>query len=361
MLALLPLLASAIAASPLVPFPAQPAEVPFPTVEWPEALAAPDSPVLQAVEQAFAEPDPKKLLRTHAVVVVHRGRIVAERYAPGITAQTRLPGWSVAKTVTATLAGILAGEGRLSLSGPTRVPFWAAPDPRAAITLEHLLRMTSGQAWREDYYDPMRSEVLTMLLGDGRHDMAAYAEGRPLAAPPGLKFVYSCGSTVIVSKELRRALPDDAAYRDFPRKALFEPLGMKSALLESDGAGTFVGSSYFVATARDFARVGLLLLRGGAWDGRPLLTSSFVDVMRTPTPASKNGEYGAGVWLRPNPDPEETMRGVPLDTFYASGKDGQYIVVVPSKDLVIVRLGTTPLDGRFALGKFVASVVAALP
>ncbi len=360
MLSALPLLAWTLGAA-LAPLPVQDAQVPWPTRDWPVALAPAGSPLAGAVEAAFADPAPDRPLRTHAVVVVHRGRIVAERYGPGIGAQTRLPGWSTAKTVTAVLAGILVGEGRLSLSGPTRVPGWAAPDPRSAITLEHLLRMTGGQAWREDYYDPMRSEVLAMLLGDGRHDMAAFAEGRPLAAPPGTRFVYSCGSTLVVSKELRRALPDDAAYRELPRRALFEPLGLKGALFETDGAGTFVGSSYFVATARDFARIGLLLLRGGAWDGRRVLPEGFVDLMRTPTAASKNGEYGMGVWLRPNPDPDGAMPRVPLDTFYASGKDGQYVVVVPSRDLVIVRLGTTPLDGRFQLGKLVGDIVEAVP
>ncbi|HEY3446068.1 MAG TPA: serine hydrolase [Myxococcales bacterium] len=358
--ALIPLLASALGAA-LVPFPAQTPEIPFPTREWPEAPSATGSPLSLTVEQAFADPDPKKPLRTHAVLVVHRGRLVAERYGPAITAGTRLPGWSAAKTVTAILAGILVGQGKLSLDGPTRVPAWAPPDPRSAITLEHLLRMTGGQAWREDYYDPMRSEVLTMLLGDGRHDMAAFAESRPLAATPGSKFVYSCGSTLVVSKELRRALPDDEAYRAFPRQALFDPLGMKSALFETDGAGTIVGSSYFVATARDFARVGLLLLRGGQWDGKRILPEGFVDRMRTPTPASRNGEYGAGVWLRPNPDLVPPMTRVPLDTFYASGKDGQYVVVVPSRDLVIVRLGTTPLDGRLNLGQLIGGIVDAVP
>lgn len=355
---LLPLLASAFGAA-LAPFPAQPAEVPYPTQEWTEALAPNGSPLFQAVARSFTDVDPKKPLRTHAILVVQHGRIVAERYGPGITAQTRLPGWSMAKTATAVLAGILVDQGKLSLSGPTRVPGWAAPDPRSAITLEHLLRMTGGQAWREDYYDPMRSEVLAMLLGDGRHDMAAFAESQPLAHPPGSKLVYSCGSTLVVSKEIRRALPDDASYRELPKKALFEPLGMKSALFETDGAGTFVGSSYLVATARDFARLGLMLLRGGAWDGRRILSERFVDVMRTPTPASRNGEYGAGVWLRTSA--ENQPPNVPKDLFFASGKDGQYIFVVPSKDLVIVRLGTTPLDGRMDLGRFVGELVDAAP
>lgn len=355
----LPALLAAALAAPLAPLPPQPPDVSWPTRDWPVAAAPPA--LSRAVGAAFAEPDPERPIRAHAVLVVHRGRVVAEQYGPGIRADTALPGWSVAKTATTLLAGVLVGAGKLDLRGPTRVPGWAAPDPRAAVTLEHLLRMSSGLAWREDYYNPLASEVLTMLFGSGRHDMAAFAEARPLAAPPGSLFAYSCGSTLVVSKEIRRALGDDARYRAFPREALFDRLGMRSAVFEADGAGTFVGSSYLVATARDFARLGLLMLRDGVWEGGRVLPEGWIDFMRTPAPAHRDAHYGAGVWLRPSPSAAEPMSELPADAFWASGKDGQFVVVVPSRDLVVVRLGTTPLDGRFDVAHFVGGLAAAAP
>lgn len=329
-----------------------------------EPAAAPDPALSPALERAFAEPDPSRPIHALAVVVVHRGRLVGERYAAGIGPGTRLPGWSVAKTVTAMLAGILVGEGKLSRRGPLGVPGWEPPDPRAAVTLEHLLQMSSGLAWREDYYNPLLSDVLPMLFGGGRADMARFAADHRLVDPPGTRFEYSSGSTLVVSGAIRRALGGDARHLAFPREALFAPVGAASALLEPDASGTFVGSSYVVATARDYARLGLLLLQDGGWEGRRILPEGWVGFMRTPALAARNAEYGAGVWLNARPtDPRgrQEMPSLPADLFYASGKDGQLVVVVPSREAVIVRLGTTALDGRWHREGFLADVLAALP
>ena len=353
----------------LAPLPAQPSGVPFPTLEWEEATpAAPDVDVPRltaALEAAFAEPDPGRLRRTRAVIVVRGGRIVAERYAQGFAAGTPLLGWSMTKSLTNAFCGILVGRGRLDVHVRADVPAWRDPaDPRHAITLDQLLHASSGLRWSETYEaSPFESDVIAMLFGAGHRDMPAYAAAKPLEHPPGTHWSYSSGTTLIVSDILRRAVGGtDADYHAFQRKALFERIGMKSAVVEPDAAGTFVGSSYSYATARDWARFGLFFLRDGTWDGARILPEGWVDYSRTPAPAAPAGEYGAHFWLNAGvPD-----RGIarpdaraPADLFFASGHEGQVVAIVPSRDLVIVRLGLTPGDGRYDLKGFVAEVIAA--
>jgi CubicO group peptidase (beta-lactamase class C family) len=349
----------------LVALPPQPDEVSFPTTEWPEG--PPEAGVERLLDEAFAEPDPDRPRRTRAVVVVRGGRIVAERYAPGFPRETRLQGWSVTKSIVNALVALRVRDGKLDLRAPADVPAWrGAGDPRGAITPDVLLRASSGLGWSETYEDgPLRSSVIAMLYRDGRRDMARFAAERTLAHPVDTHFSYSSGTTLILCGVLRRGFGgDDAAYRAFPRRALFEPLGMRSALLETDASGTFVGSSYSWATARDWARFGLLYLRDGVWDGARLLPAGWVDYTRTPTPTSPRGEYGAHFWLNAGwpergvapPEPR-----APRDLFYASGHDGQVVAIVPSRDLVVVRLGLTPSDGRYDLDGFVAAVANAFP
>jgi CubicO group peptidase (beta-lactamase class C family) len=201
-----------------------------------------------------------------------------------------------------------------------------------------------------------------MLYGMGHRDMAAFAASQPLAHPPGTVWCYSSGTTLILSRILHSLIGSESDYHAFPRRELFERIGMRSALLEPDAAGTFVGSSYSYATARDWARFGLLYLRDGTWEGARILPVGWVDYTRTPAPAAPHGEYGAHFWLNagaqdrgaPSPDPR-----APADLFYASGHDGQVVAIVPSRDLVIVRAGLTPDDGRYDLNGFVAEVAAA--
>ena len=374
--ALLPLLVLAPLAAHaervrLVPLPPQPAGLAFPTRTWEHAAPATggaDAEALErAVDAAFTERDPARPVRTRAVVVVHRGRVVVERYATGFSASSRLLGWSMTKSVLNALLGVAVREGRLALDAPTDVPAWRSPgDPRRAITGLQLLRMSSGLEWNESYEgSPADSDVIAMLYGAGRHDMAAYAARARLVDPPGSVFYYSSGSSLLLSGVLRRALEGgDAAYHDFPRRALFEPIGMRSALLESDASGTFVASSYSWATALDWARFGYLYLRDGVWEKRRILPEGWVDLARTPAPAAPDGEYGAHFWLnagapdatRPPPIPR-----APRDLFYASGHEGQIVAVVPQRDLVVVRLGLTPDDGRFDLLDWLADVIAAFP
>jgi CubicO group peptidase (beta-lactamase class C family) len=365
-LALVPLRATGEQAA-LVPLPPQPAGVPFPAADWSEGKLPPGAgnALAAALERAFVEPEPERLRGTRAVVVVQGGRIVGERYAPGFDRDTRLLGWSMTKSLMGALVGVLVGDGRLHLDAPADVPAWqSAGDPRREIQIDQLLRMSSGLDWNESYGVSLRlPDVIQMLYGRGLGDMASFAADRPLASPPGSVWRYSSGTSLLLSGIVRRVLADDAAYRALPRRALFDPLGMTSALMELDEAGTFVGSSYSWATARDWARFGLLYLRDGVWGEARILPQGWVDYTRTPAPAAPRGEYGAHFWLNagaPATGVEAPLPRAPRDLFYAAGHDGQFVFVVPSRDLVVVRLGLTPSDGRWSYEDFVVDVVAAM-
>ncbi|MEO1593473.1 MAG: serine hydrolase, partial [Cyanobacteria bacterium J06632_22] len=211
---------------------------------------------------AFKEENRKRLKRTRAIVVLHKGHIIAERYAPGFSAQTPMLGWSMTKSVVNALIGILVHQGKLSLDQCELLPEWCSPgDERCSITLDQLLRMCDGLSFSEKYNDP-RADATTMLFQ--REDMAAYAARRPLKHQPDSAFHYSSGSSVLLCRVLKQAIGGGLEdYFMFPRKVLFDPLGMASAVLEPDAAGTFTGSSYLYATARDWAKFGLLYLQDG--------------------------------------------------------------------------------------------------
>jgi CubicO group peptidase (beta-lactamase class C family) len=287
----------------------------------------------ESIGQGFAP----ALGETWAVVVIHAGRLVFERYGPGRSADDTCRSWSMAKSITQALAGILVRDGKLDIRAPADVPEWASPgDPRGAITLDQLLRMSSGLAFTETYVSGEPSDVIEMLFGAGQSDTAAFAAGFPLAHPPDSYFYYSSGTTNIVSRCLARALgASGPGFEAFMRERLFDPLGMTSATARFDAAGTFIGSSFVFATARDFAKFGQLYLQDGVWEGRRLLPEGWVDYARTPTFQQADcidGPYGAHWWL--------DMAGP--GTFSANGYDGQYIVVCPDRDLVLVRHGVTP-------------------
>ena len=314
--------------------------------------------VRRIVDAAFEEPSLRRLRRTYAIVVVHDGEIVAERYAAGIDPAMPLPGWSMAKSVLSALVGILVDEGRLSLDRIELLPAWRSPDPRAAITLEELLRMRSGLRFSETYANPW-SDVLHMLYDE--HDTAAYAASRPLASTPGAVWSYSSGTSNILSAIIRQAVGDDR-YHAWPREALFDPLGMSSALLEPDGAGTFVLSSYMVATARDWVRYGQLWIDGGRVDGRSVLSQDWIRFSTTPTQQSA-GRYGAHWWLKLNPEiggDSPAARTIAADAFFAIGHEGQTLSIVPSKRLVAVRLGASIHIDAWDQAAFIAALQDAL-
>lgn len=289
--------------------------------------------VADAVERFFTDPE-DAIGRTHAVAAVHRGEVVAERYdEPDVGPETTLISWSMAKSITHAAVGILVGRGLLDPSLPADVPEWQ-DDERRHITLEHLLRMVDGLEFVEDYVDDRISDVIHMLFGEGKDDVAPYATARPLAHAPGTVWSYSSGTSNIVAAIAGRAAGGTDAMRRLLEDDLFARIGMRSAVPRFDAAGTFIGSSFVHATARDFARFGELYLHDGVRDGRRVLPEGWVAHARSLTPGSAGG-YGAHWWLRP---------GDRYGTFYASGYEGQRIVVVPPKDLVVVRLGKTPID-----------------
>ena len=305
-----------------------------------------------AAEAMFVAPRTEPFGKTTALLVVHGGRLVLERYGDGVDPEATQRSWSLAKSVTHALVGLLIGDGGLDPTAAAPVPAWRSPgDPRAAITLEHLLRMVDGLDFVEHDEASGRADVVEMLGGAGAADAACWAESLRLARPPGTVFNYSSASTILVAAIAGRAVGGGrAGMEDFLRRRLFAPIGMRSARPRFDAAGTFLGSSYLFATPRDFARFGLLYLRDGVWEGRRLLPAGWVDAARTETPPS-HGTYGAHWWLD---------AGGP-DTFSAKGFQGQYIVVAPERDLVIVRLGVSSEPQRVHVVESLREIVATVP
>ena len=338
----------------LMTLPAQSADVSWPTTDWPSGPLPPslDKPRFEAlIDEAFTGSASERLGETHALVVVQGGRQIFERYGPKSGPDATQPSWSMAKSITHALVGILVGDGKLDIQRPADVPEWrGANDPRAKITLDMLLRMSSGLTFVEDYVPGHPSDVIAMLYGVGKGDVAHYAAALPPEHAPGSFWNYASGTTNIIARCADQAQGGDFAA--FMHERLFAPLGMTSATPKFDAAGTFIGSSYCFCTARDFARFGLLYLRDGVWEGRRILPPGWVDYARTPTfqqPGVTDGRYGAQWWLD---------IGGP-GSFSANGYDGQYIVIVPDLDLVVVRNGATPLDHKDALRTWMGEMVAA--
>jgi len=338
-----------------------------PQAFWPQGVRA--DPALSegvdkssldaAIAAAFAEPDPERPRNTRALVVVYRGRLVAERYAPGFDAAMPLIGWSMTKGGLNALIGLRVKDGKIAVTDQALMPEWGdEDDPRRAISLDDLLRMSSGLEFDESYVDPL-ADVTVMLFDRG--DMAKFAADKELLQPPGTHFSYSSGTSEIIARVLRTTFANDQNYLRYARERLFEPLGMSSAEIAPDASGTFVGSSYLYASARDFARLGLLYLQDGVFAGERLLPEGWLDYTLTPTKAAPNGNYGAHMWLRL---PESDAYGeppMPDDAFYFLGHNEQIIAIVPSHDLVIVRLGLTAKGGAWDHAKDLAPIVHAFP
>ena len=358
-LALLVFVAPFARAETLVPFPLQQATVPYPTVEWPENK---HPAVETVVERAFTGKQPPALARVKAVLVVHQGQVVAERYANGITRDTRLQSWSMAKSFLHAALGLAIDDRRINPDTSAPVPEWQGTnDPRKAITIRQLAQMTDGLAFKEDYGDA-NAEVMQMLFGAGRGDVGRAAAEAKLRATPGTRWSYSSGSANVLSRILRDRLGGREQYRAFLHDKLFAPLGLKSALPEFDASGTWIASSYVRATARDFARFGLLYLRGGFWDGRQIIPGAWVDTARTAAAAS-NGYYGALFWLnaidRATGKPAVTPH-VPTDTFFARGFGGQLITIIPSRDTVVVMSNLAYVEDTEAIAKLLGDILKAL-
>jgi len=317
-----------------------------------------DRRLATVMDWAFAEPNPQLLRRTRAVVVLREGRLIGERYADGFTKDTPLIGWSMGKSIVNALAGILVGRGAMSLAAPIAIEAWPAGDSRRAITLDQLLRMSSGLDFDEDSINP-RSGVLYMLLR--ATDVPAFAASAPLAWAPGTRWRYSSATTNLIMAAMRRIV-GETEYATFPRRALFDRIGMHSAVLETDARGNFIGSSFVWATARDWARFGQLYLDDGVWGGEPILPRGWVTYSRTPAPAAPDRQYGAHFWLTIADGYRRGSPGfeMPADAFHAIGHEGQFVTIIPSRRLVLVRLGLTRSAGAWAHDEFVARVLRAL-
>ena len=320
-----------------------------------------------AIDRTFTEPyaDQERTWKTRAVVVVYKGRIIGERYAPGFSKDTPLIGWSMTKSITNALVGILVRQGNLSPMEPAVVAEWGGKDdPRAAITLDQLLRMSSGLDFVEVYTDFL-SDTPFMLFG--WHDTAGFTAAKPLEVEPDSRWRYISGSPNLVCRIVRDAIGGSLAqYFAFPRRSLFDKIGMHSAVIEPDAVGTFVGSSFSYATARDWARFGLLYLQDGVWQGERILPEGWVEYTTTPTPKAPKGEYGAYWWLNAGNPPGSSNRlypTLPTDVYLARGYEGQNVVIVPSRELVLVRLGacSPPAGpGAWEPDELVAAVLSAI-
>ena len=336
----------------------QPGGVPWPAAEWPRAGGP--TGLADAVDAAFCDP---ALAETQAVVVVAGGRVVAERYAGAlarfdgppdpVTPDTPMISWSMAKSMLHFVVGTLVDEGVLDPDDEAPVAEWeGAEDPRREIRLADLLGMRDGLEWAENYTARGASDVIEMLFGAGKDDVAGYAAARPATAAPGERFNYSSGTSNIVSRVVADQVGHGGAYRDYLADRLFGPVGMASATPTLDPTGTWVASSFVHATALDFARFGLLYLRGGEWDGQPLVSRAWADTAQRPLSVDpSDGSLYSWHWW---------VTGDEYGTYWASGYEGQMVCVAPGLDAVVVRLGKSPEESGPAFAQWRGRVLSAV-
>jgi hypothetical protein len=330
------------------PLPANPD-----TIAWPMGNVIPDSipdginrtSLDSVVNIAFADTVPYK--GTFAVMVVYKGQPILEKYKSGFDSETKFLSWSMAKSFTNALTGIMQKKGLIDIYAPAKIDEWQN-DKRRNITINNLMHMNSGLEWNEDYGNS--SDVNNMLHKYG--DMAKFTYSKPLEFTPDSVWEYSSGATNVVCYLLRKTLANDANYYTFPRNELFNKIGMRSAVFEVDASGTFVGSSYLYATMADYARFGLLYLNNGNWLGEKILPEGWVDYT-TSVARGSEGQYGAFFWLN---TAGTDYPDVPRDMYCCRGHDGQYIYIIPSKELVVVRTGFSK-KGEFDYNKFLSDIV----
>lgn len=355
------------AQTPLASLPEQRPDTPWPTRDWPVAAlhdAVDRTLIADVLRGLFDAKGPAGLPDTRALLVVYQGSIVMEVYADGFGPESRFFSWSMAKSVTNALTGILVRNNRLQLDAPAPVSSWRDPlDPRSAITLRQLLHMTTGLDNADGSGGGLGFESHMMFSPDLRDDMAASAAAVELIHEPGTHWAYSTATSTILGGIVSRTVGGNrAGLINFAREELFGPTGIDTMEFEFDKSGSFVGGAFVWASARDWARLGYLYLRNGVWDGRRILPEGWVDFTRTPAPASNNGIYGAQFWLAgvaaagQNPG----IRS-PQGAFNMAGANGQLVVMVPAKDLVIVRLGEAHVEDWDYFNALPARIAAAFP
>ena len=311
------------------------------TINWPLGNLTPDTVTitdaegLNEISEKLMDDDGYNG-HAFAFMVVHQGIPVVESYQPEYNAKTRFLSWSMAKSFTNALAGIMVKEGRWNINQPVDLPEWKNDD-RKNITIHNLLQMQSGLRWNEDY--GARSDVTVMLYAE--NDFAGFSYRQPLAYPAGTKWYYSSGSINVLNYLMRKNIGNDWDYYRFAQTQLFHKIGMPDAVFEVDASGTQVGSSYIYATVRDYARFGMLCLQDGVFNGERLLPEGWMKYSTTPASGS-NGRYGSLFWLNTS----KYYPSAPEDMFSCNGHDGQQIFVIPSKDLVVVLVGYSPKPDR---------------
>lgn len=322
------------------------------TIAWPMGDLLPDT-LPQGIDLPRLEQATKMILSdsipfkgTFALSVLYKGVPVAEAYRDDFTPDTRFLSWSMAKSFTNTLVGLRVAQGMLDINEPLHFADWESKGGRN-ISMNNLMHMNSGLEWNESYGS--LSDVTIMLHKEG--NMGDYALEREALYPPDSLWYYSSGTTNVACLGLRQSFPTDTDYWRFPREALFNKIGMRSAVFELDASGNFVGSSYLYATMRDYARFGLLYLNQGRWQGEQLLPEGWVDYTTTPANGSDGG-YGAFFWLNLAGDQADA----PRDTYMCKGHDGQFIFIIPSKQLVVVRTGYSK-KGEFSTNEMLKAIL----
>lgn len=301
-----------------------------------------------AVANAFDEKDTKDK-RTRSVVVLYKGRLIAEKYADGFSKDSKILGWSMTKSITGTLFGILQHQGKIDITKPAPITEWQK-DVRKNITINDLLHMNSGLEWEEDY--SKISDVTKMLFIE--EDMTKSQINKPALYKPNTHWNYSSGTTNLLSGILRKQFKTNQEYLDFWYSNLLDKIGMNSAIIETDMVGNFVGSSYGWATTRDWAKFGQLYLNNGSWNGEQLFDKNWTKYVASPSKNSK-GSYGAHFWL----NADKKFPDVPKNMYYASGFQGQMVAVLPSQDLVIVRMGLKE-NPEFDFNGFLSAIVGSI-
>jgi CubicO group peptidase (beta-lactamase class C family) len=341
-------------------------QAPLPDNVWPDLVSDPEgvnSMMLdEALDRAFSDDavNFEERQNTRAIVIFHKGQLIAERYAEGFGPDIPLNSWSMTKSATGALVGILVGKGKLNLADKSGLNGWNEPnDLRSKVTVEHLLQMTSGLEFNEGYEGDPISDVNFMLMK--ARDLPAFAAQYSVTAEPGIRWAYQTASPVLLGRIIRDSFTSEEAYHHFVQRELFNKLGMDNAHYQMDGGGTYVGGAMLYATARDWARFGLMYLNDGVVNGERILPAGWVEFSRTPTEASlKARPYAAQFWLNSN-GAEQMMPSIPTDAYAARGHYGQSTFIIPSRDLVVVRMGQSFTTDAWDMEGFLFSVLAALP
>ena len=304
------------------------------------------------LDEAIDKPGEEPFKKTLGVAVVYNNELVGENYLEGYDAWTKFHGWSMTKSVTGALTGALVQEGKMDVRAETGIPEWAG-DARKNITVENILHMSSGLEWVENYFTISDATVMLMQSDD----MFASIAGCELTNEPGSFWNYSSGDANLLSGLIRNAIGNQEEYHGYAYTRLFHRIGMLNTMVETDASGLFVASSYSYGSTRDWARFGMLFLNNGIFEGDTVLTQEWVEYMRSPAPAS-DGQYAGTFWLKES-DVENALVDVPEDIFFADGFLGQRIYIIPSKKLVVVRMGYSL--SNFSVNDFLRDIIATLP